>query len=153
MCTERSHILKQTCTWKLQFCLRICDLLVASVKGLRKSFSVDFFCQNTEIVLLLCSYFSKPFFTSRLHFESQSYNFQGFFLNIVFIHLVAILLKILWLGGQKCNRFHCLVMKILHKMMFMHFTHFGIFDSIVILFNWRWWYAEETSKQRSTVIR
>ena len=69
---------------------------MASVKGLRKSFSVDFFCQNTEIVLLLCSYFSKPFFfKSRLHFESQSYNFQGFLLNIVFIHLVAILLKIL----------------------------------------------------------
>ena len=81
MCTERSHILKQTCTWKLQFCLRICDLLVASVKGLRKSFSVDFFCQNTEIVLLLCSYFSKPFFYVTITFWITELQLSRIFLK------------------------------------------------------------------------
>ena len=28
MSSDRSHILKQTCSWKLQFCLSMCDLLV-----------------------------------------------------------------------------------------------------------------------------
>ena len=37
MVTERSHILKKTCSWQLQVCLSMCDfLLPPSIKGLKE---------------------------------------------------------------------------------------------------------------------
>ena len=39
MSTKRSHLLKQTCSWKLQFCLSVCDHFVKlALKGLMITF-------------------------------------------------------------------------------------------------------------------
>ena len=42
MSTKRSHILKQTCSFQLQICLSMCDILVnIGTKGLSKFVRID----------------------------------------------------------------------------------------------------------------
>ena len=74
MSTKRSHILKQTCTWKLQVCLSMCDLLAGirhqrvKERNISKTSAMLFLC----LFLLLTKIWSKHFSAKGVKWKCQN---------------------------------------------------------------------------------
>ena len=64
MSTKRSHMLKQTCSWKVQICLSMCDFLVEGL--IRTNFAYVLNEWSLDYPLMLIKHFSRCNVVTRL---------------------------------------------------------------------------------------